>query len=288
MNPTLGNLRRLADRLGATIEPTPRGDEWSYNIDAPDGQRWVCNGIHAISLTYPKAESTPDPEMRRKLLGQKHHAIELAIHRMSRGLEACPSDCSCKERIPGRTEHAQAPKKGRAENMAAIAEASNGGKLVIWKNAEVITDRDLKPGTRLVSGYGKEEHICSVVEGEGGKITFRLDGKDYASPSAAGTAITGKNCNGWTFWRLVGDGAPAAKAEHKAKEHKTEAKPEHKVEEHKAEAKKPAEAKAKAKILRVPNQGGVPEGEVRWHCYDCGKSFTVPMGTIPGECPLEK
>ncbi|PKL54591.1 MAG: modification methylase, partial [Candidatus Methanoperedenaceae archaeon HGW-Methanoperedenaceae-1] len=32
------------------------------------------------------------------------------------------------------------------------------------------------------------------------KIVF--NGKEYTSPSAAGTAVTNKPCSGWTFWKF--------------------------------------------------------------------------------------
>lgn len=39
--------------------------------------------------------------------------------------------------------------------------------------------------------------------GEEGKVMYRLeDGREFKSPSAAGTAITGKACNGWAFWSV--------------------------------------------------------------------------------------
>lgn len=67
-----------------------------------------------------------------------------------------------------------------------------------------IQDRNLKPGTKLMARYHKQTYTCAVVEGEGGKIIYRLeDGKEFKSPSAAGMAITGKSCNGWAFWSLA-------------------------------------------------------------------------------------
>ena len=32
------------------------------------------------------------------------------------------------------------------------------------------------------------------------KIVF--NGKNYTSPSAAGSAVTKKSCSGWTFWKF--------------------------------------------------------------------------------------
>ena len=66
-----------------------------------------------------------------------------------------------------------------------------------------IKDRDLSPGTKLISNYKKEAHRAEVIGGEDGKPVYRLaDGREFRSPSSAGTAITGKACNGWAFWSL--------------------------------------------------------------------------------------
>src|SRR5688572_21713181 len=65
-----------------------------------------------------------------------------------------------------------------------------------------IEDRNLATGTKLWARYKNEVHTAEVVETEG-KHAFRLsDGREFKSPSAAGTAITGKACNGWAFWSV--------------------------------------------------------------------------------------
>ena len=66
-----------------------------------------------------------------------------------------------------------------------------------------IENRDLEPGTKLVAKYKKEEYRAEVVAGEGGKAKYQLaDEREFKSPSSAGTAITGKACNGWAFWSI--------------------------------------------------------------------------------------
>ena len=77
----------------------------------------------------------------------------------------------------------------------------------------------LKPGMRLVATYRKSEHAAEVVMGEDGKIRFRLsDGREFASPSAAGSAVMGGiACNGWRFWSLAAAEAEAAPAKAPAK-----------------------------------------------------------------------
>ena len=67
-----------------------------------------------------------------------------------------------------------------------------------------IENRDLKAGTKLIGRYKKEDYRAEVIAGEEeGKVKYRLaDGKDFKSLSSAGTAITGKACNGWAFWSI--------------------------------------------------------------------------------------
>jgi len=68
----------------------------------------------------------------------------------------------------------------------------------------MIEDRNIKPGQRLVGRYHKQEYHAIVVEGPTGGLRYRLDdGREFGSPSAAGTAITGKASNGWAFWSLA-------------------------------------------------------------------------------------
>ena len=76
----------------------------------------------------------------------------------------------------------------------------------------VIENRNLETGTKLIAKYQKEEYRAEVVAGEEGKVKYRLaDGKAFKSPSSAGTAITGKACNGWAFWTVDPGEEPAEK-----------------------------------------------------------------------------
>ena len=75
-----------------------------------------------------------------------------------------------------------------------------------------IEDRNLEPGTKLIAKYKKEEYKAEVIAGEDGKVKYRLaDGREFKSPSSAGTAITNKACNGWAFWSVEAGGAQTAK-----------------------------------------------------------------------------
>src|SRR5947208_500036 len=79
-----------------------------------------------------------------------------------------------------------------------------------------IENREVKSGTRLVARYKGQEHTANVVETDAG-IRYRLaDGKEYKSPSAAGSAIMGGNaCNGGIWW-LNGPASSLDKATNRA------------------------------------------------------------------------
>src|SRR6266545_5052366 len=75
-----------------------------------------------------------------------------------------------------------------------------------------IQDRNLNVGTKLYARYKGQTYRAEVVlnpNAAGDRpIAYKVEGKDelFKSPSAAGTAITDKACNGWAFWS-VGDGS---------------------------------------------------------------------------------
>ena len=71
-----------------------------------------------------------------------------------------------------------------------------------------IANRKLKAGTRLVATYKGKEYTAEVVEKDG-SFRYRLkDGREFKSPSSAGSAIMeGTACNGWRFWSIA-DGRP--------------------------------------------------------------------------------
>ena len=73
--------------------------------------------------------------------------------------------------------------------------------------------KQLAAGMRLVASYRKAQHTAEVIQGEDGKLRFRLaDGREFTSPSAAGSAVMGGiACNGWRFWSLSTDEAEEAK-----------------------------------------------------------------------------
>ena len=122
-----------------------------------------------------------------------------------------------------------------------------------------IADRGLKPGITLVARYKKTEYRAEVVAGEGDKVLYRLkDGREFKSPSAAGSAVMGGvACNGWRFWSLDGD-LPSQKATRTPTAAKGTA------------SKAKGKGKAKAQVTG-PRDGTRVDSPVA--CGDCGQDF---------------
>ena len=104
-------------------------------------------------------------------------------------------------------------------------------------------------GKTLTAKYRGTQYSVQVITGEGGKLLYRLgDGREFKSPSSAGSAVMGGSaCNGWRFWS-IDDGAPRSAA----KPAKPAAKP----------AAKQSAAKQPAKTERP-------------RCDACGKTFVA-------------
>ena len=127
-----------------------------------------------------------------------------------------------------------------------------------------IEDRNLAPGTQLVARYKGTQYAVAVVEGEGGKLLYRLgDGREFKSPSSAGSAVMGGSaCNGWRFWSVAG----------------SEPKP-------KKEPRKAAK-KVEGKKNGNPGHGLITRLEDgRWFCNACMEPFEAPAGVEPQGCP---
>jgi hypothetical protein len=95
-----------------------------------------------------------------------------------------------------------------------------------------LENRTLPVETRLVARYKGYSYHCVVTSRGDDKVSFTLDcpdhpdlhGKEFKSPSSAGSAVMGGTaCNGWRFWSLAGAegettaGAPKPKKKGKAK-----------------------------------------------------------------------
>ena len=73
-----------------------------------------------------------------------------------------------------------------------------------------IQDRNLSVGTQLTAKYKGTVYQATLVETEAGP-RYRLDdGREFKSPSAAGSAVmNGHACNGWAFWSMAGEASAA-------------------------------------------------------------------------------
>jgi len=126
------------------------------------------------------------------------------------------------------------------------------------------------------------------VENAEGKLRYRLeDGREFKSPSAVGMAITGHACDGWVFWSVQTEQTTA-----KPNAENQEATPAAETNQvtEPANETAPNAVKTDTKktgVFLVPNQKGVPEGQIRWFCRDCGKSFMASAVEIPGVCPAK-
>ncbi len=77
-----------------------------------------------------------------------------------------------------------------------------------------LENRNLEAGTRLAARYKGTTYTCEVVQTEEG-LRYRLeDGREFKSPSSAGSAVMGgMAANGWRFWSLVDELAEKPKKE---------------------------------------------------------------------------
>jgi hypothetical protein len=148
-----------------------------------------------------------------------------------------------------------------------------------------IENRNLTKGTKLTGRYHKQSYSCEVVENMEGKLRYRLqEGREFKSPSAAGMAITGHACDSWVFWSV--------QTEENAPTENLEVTPAAEPNQTAEPIVEPAPTAAKTDpkktgVFLVPNQKGVPEGQIRWFCRDCGKSFITSAVEIPGVCPAK-
>ena len=133
-----------------------------------------------------------------------------------------------------------------------------------------IEDRNLKAGTKLVARYKGKEHTAEVVKTDE-VVRYRLaDGREFKSPSSAGSAVmNGSACNGWRFWSVEGQ-EPSGRTPAGAKPKK-------------------AAKKGKAKNADKndnPGNGLITRLEDgRYFCAACQDTFEAPEGVEPQGCP---
>lgn len=139
-----------------------------------------------------------------------------------------------------------------------------------------IQSRELAVGTRLVAKYKGQTYTCAVEERNGKKVYVLEDGREFKSPSAAGSSVMGgQACNGWRFWS-VSQGEAAVEGQ---------------TQKGEGEANGPTRGRKKKSgnkdriIRRMDNQEGLSEGQVRWFCVDCMGGFVVEGDQDPEVCP---
>jgi hypothetical protein len=131
-----------------------------------------------------------------------------------------------------------------------------------------IENRTLEPGTKLVARYKKRDYTAEVVQTEDG-VRYRLNGTDYKSPSAAGSAVMGGNaCNGWRFWSVEGEGTASSNGDAKKSR-----KPVAAV----GASRRSGKAKKQAAFKRLDDGS--------YWCSGCQDAFTAPAGVEPIGCP---
>lgn len=161
-----------------------------------------------------------------------------------------------------------------------VSPNNNEGKIMSIK------DRNLTVGTKLVARYHKESHTCEVIEGQNGKLRYKLEnGREFKSPSAAGMAITGHACDGWVFWSVETEDSTPETTEIVPTSEASQTIAEEQKETPVTPATGAEQGPAKKSFFRTPNQKGVTEGQTRWYCQACGESFLAPYGEIPSACP---
>ena len=141
-----------------------------------------------------------------------------------------------------------------------------------------IENRDLKPGTTLVARYKKQDYKAEVVQTDDG-VRYRLNGSDYKSPSAAGSAIMdGNACNGWRFWSIPGENGATEKPA---------SKPGKKQQPATSFASRRRSDEAKTERADRPKKGAHFEQleDGRFFCSVCMDAFDAPKGVTPLGCP---
>jgi hypothetical protein len=129
-----------------------------------------------------------------------------------------------------------------------------------------------------VADYKKTRYVCVVEAAEEGEgVLFALEGgKQFKSPSAAGSAVMGGTaCNGWRFWTVEGEEPPAKEAKPTVKKGGTKTT---------RKARKPRKTSTKL-IYAMPDQSGVPDGMARFWCNACMDAFEAEDGKVPEQCP---
>ena len=122
-----------------------------------------------------------------------------------------------------------------------------------------ITNRNLVAGTKLAARYKGREYAAEVVQREDGTRYRLKDGREFKSPSSAGSAVMGGNrpatAGGSGAWRTGKRSRPG-----------------------------PASAERKGRTKNAPRAfERLEDGSC--FCSACGEAFEVADDRAPAECP---
>lgn len=81
---TLASLKTAAATLGATVEDDSSGAFTTYQVVAPKGKVWQCDGVHTLCVPCGRHATKED----------KAESFEEALERMNYGLTEC-DDAEC-------------------------------------------------------------------------------------------------------------------------------------------------------------------------------------------------
>ena len=149
-----------------------------------------------------------------------------------------------------------------------------------------IENRNLTKGTKLTGRYHKQSYSCEVVENAEGKLRYRSGGWPGIQES-----IGCRNGHHRACLRRLEILESANGRElllHRMQRIKRlllRQRPNQMPSRPNLLRLPPRPTPRKPGVFLVPNQKGVPEGQIRWFCRDCGKSFIASAVEVPGVCP---
>ena len=200
---------------------------------------------------------------------------------------------------PDLSERCPSPEKaGRARSASAETERTGIMATATTTAADpAATKKATQVGVTLVAKYKGTDYTCEVVEHDE-RLHYVLPGRggtkprSFTSPSAAGREITGSQVNGYRFWSVPEkppSGQPARrKVARAAVTAAASAKPKRRAKRSTAADGASEPSKPVPLIERSTSQRGVSEGQARYFCSRCMKSFVADdagEGKLPEQCP---
>ena len=115
--------------------------------------------------------------------------VERTLWRRS---DRCPRGTDPEPVVLGRISLTSCPNRAMCTSSSKHEEVANGHR-----------EQKSRTGNQADRQIQERGIRAEVIAGEEGKVKYRLaDGREFKSLSSAGTAITGKACNGWKFWSI--------------------------------------------------------------------------------------